>query len=1160
MADAQRGLWTLGEADPTARRAFTEHVTLALDGPLEPTRLRAALQAVADRHEALRTTVAADGESQVVHLRLPVELPVEDLAGRTPEAVATRLRQWETEMVPNLLGGPPWGARLARLGPDAHRLVLTFSHLLGNGPSYWAFFEELCDVLAGGTFPTEAPAQLSDFVRWRNARDPEASARFWRERFTPPPPPLELPGDQPKPARATHRGARVARTLDAACTAGLRRAAAAHRSTLFTFLLTGFQALLHRLAGTDDLAVGVPFEGEARETLPGGARLFANTTEVLPLRSQLGADDRFADRLAANRALALDAAEHRDYFLGWLARDLKLPAENGRTTLFRAVFNYESGKFLRENVGGNGLRVEFVSDGVPYRGPRDTAAFELYLNVAEHDGELRCELDGQTDALRPETLRRWLGHYETLLRAAAADPTRAVRALPLLDEAERRQVLVEWNRPGAEDLAEPDTTLHGLFAAQAARTPDAPAVLVDATGKTLTYAQLDRKSNRLARRLQKLGAGPGTLVGLCLERGPEMVVAMLATLKTGAAYVPLDPDLPPARLAYLVEDSAAPVVVVNGGQVGRVILNPPPRDVDDALTGGGLGTSRPTLDLARDRADIANEDAGPLDPPFTHAESPAYVLYTSGSTGQPKGAVVPHRAVVPRLRWTQRTFPLGADDRVLLKALFSFDASVWEVFWPLMTGAAIVVARPGGQRDSAYLADCVARHGVTTVQFVPSMLAAFVDEPELETKGRSLRRALIGGEVLPPETAECWQARLPGARLFNLYGPTETAVYATAWDCGAAATVERPLPIGFPVGGTRAYVLGADGQPQPPGVPGDLFLGGPGVGLGYRQRPELTGERFVPDPFTVDGSAMYRTGDVARWRPEDGALLFHGRSDDQVKVRGIRLELGEVESLLAEHPAVREAAAAAREDHGPGDRRLVAYVVRWNHDADGAPVLSPLAGELREHLRARLPEHSLPSVFVELPALPRLPNGKLDRRALPAPDWSAAVAPLTPGLLAADAATAPPRTPLEEFLLPLWAETLGLPVGRVGVNEHFFELGGDSLLALRLVNRLRQRLGEPVSLIAVFEAPTVARLAVRLETEHPAAVRRLPPGEPAGGEPAPAAPDDEEPPQPTPPTPPERFVDQDLSRVPEEEPVAPAPAERIVAVDREARRARRGGA
>ena len=1140
LTDAQRGLWTLGEVDPTALRAYTEHVTLALDGPLEPARLRAALQAVADRHEALRTTFAADGESQTVHLRLHVELPVEDLAGQTPAAVAARLRQWETEMAPDLLHGPVWCARLARLGERSHRLVLTFSHLLGNGPSYWAFFEELCDALApsGGTFPAAAPAQLSDFVRWRNARDPEASAKFWRERFTPPPPPLELPGDVAQPARLTHRGTRTVRTLDAAFTAELRRVATAHRSTLFTFLLTGFQALLHRLAGTDDLAVGVPFEGDAREALPGGARLLANTTDVLPLRSQLGADDRFADRLTVNRTLALDAAEHRDYFLGRLARDLKLPAEGGRTTLFRAVFNYEGGKFRRENVDGHGLRVTFLSDDVPYRGPRDTASFPLYLNVAEHDGTLRCELDGQTDTLRPATLRRWLGHYETLLRGAAADPTRAVRALPLLDETDRRQVLVEWNRPGAADVAEPATTLHGLFVAQASQTPDAPAVIVDATGKTLTYGALDRKSNRLARRLQTLGAGPGTLVGLCLERGPEMLVAMLATLKTGAAYVPLDPDLPPARLAYLIGDSAAPVVVVNGGRVGRVILDPPPVSAPTTPNGDGLGITRPTsaatLDL-RDWLDIANEDASPLPPSDFPLPPSAYVLYTSGSTGKPKGAIVPHRAVVSRLRWTERQFPLGADDRVLLKALFSFDASVWEVFWPLMTGAAIVVAKPGGQRDSAYLADCVARHRVTTIQFVPSMLAAFMEEPDLETKGKSLRRALIGGEVLPPETAERWLARLPGARLFNLYGPTETAVYATAWDC--AKGPERPLPIGFPVGGTRAYLLGADGQPQPPGIPGDLFLGGPGVGLGYWQRPELTAERFVPDPFAADGSTMYRTGDVARWRPEDGAILFHGRSDDQVKVRGIRIELGEIESLLAEHPAVREAAVAAREDHGPGDRRLVAYVVRWNPESD-APAPSPLAGELREHLRARLAEHSLPTAFVELSALPRLPNGKLDRRALPAPDWTAAV-PETP---ADDDSAVAPRTPLEDFLLPLWAETLGLPAGRVGLGEHFFELGGDSLLALRLVNRLRQRLGEPVSLIAVFEAPTVAGLAARLATEHPAAVRRLL-GEPAEGERAPV---------------PERFVDQDLSRVVEEP--LPVPAGRIVAVDREARRARRNGA
>ena len=1052
FTESQRGLWVLGQTGADALRAYHESTTLALHGPLDEQRLRGALQAAVNRHEALRTTIHRDGETQVVHPVATPEISVVDLSGidpgERPAACAQFMRDIEGRTF-DFEQGPLLHAAVIRLAPEEHLLVLTFHHLLGNGPSYWVFFEELAALYADGRAALATPLQLGDWVRWRNEEsartDPEDEA-FWVAQFADGVPTLELPSDRARPLLRSHRGSRQRLTLDRELTAGLRKVAAARRGSLFMLLLAAFEVLLHRLSGQDDLVVGVPFEGEVR-SLPGGEGLFANTTNVLPLRSRVGEGTTFAGLFDDTKERVLAANDHQNYFFGRLIKRLNLPHDPSRPPVFSVFFNYETGKF--ERAFDERLRAELVTQDMPYRCPRDTAMFELYLNVGEKDGELHCECDHSTDLFDGETVQRWLGHYRTLLAAVAADPAADIWTLPLLGAAERQAIVEGFNETRVDYPLE-SCTLHGLIEAQAQRTPQAAALFFE--GQSLSYQRLDHRANRLANHLQAQGVGPGTLVGVCMERSPEMVVALLGILKAGGAYVPLDPDYPAERLAFMMADAAVPVLLTQE----RLLAQLPPH-------------AARVWCLDRDWETVAQASAG-APASVAGPDHLAYVIYTSGSTGQPKGAMNTHRGICNRLLWMQDAYGLDVDDRVLQKTPFSFDVSVWEFFWPLLTGAALVLARPRGHGDSDYLASLIAAQGVTTCHFVPPMLAAFLEEPDLLPHCRSLRRVICSGEALPWELQERFFEVFAdaGTTLHNLYGPTEAAVDVTFWPC-RPGSLERVVPIGRPIANTQIYLLDPRGQPVPVGVPGELFIGGTGVARGYLGRPELTAERFVPDPFSADPAArLYRTGDLARWRT-DGNLVYLGRLDHQVKLRGFRIELGEIETLLGRQPGVRECLVLAREDQ-PGERRLVAYVV-------GEPAST---AALRDALRASLPEYMVPSAVVRLAALPLTPNGKVDRRALPAPDFSREDP---------DADFAAPSTPLETRLADIWRDVLHLE--RIGVRQGFFDLGGDSLLGLRMVNRLRDLLGgQPISLALVFEAPTIEALAGRLVANYPDLVAR----------------------------------------------------------------------
>jgi len=652
--------------------------------------------------------------------------------------------------------------------------------------------------------------------------------------------------------------------------------------------------------------------------------------------------------------------------------------------------------------------------------------------------DLTLELSGNrgcfeysTDLFDAATIARLAGHFETLLTAALADPDGRLSDVPLLTPAERNQ-LEAWNATATPYPT--DRRLHQLIEAQVERTPDAIAVRFE--NAELTYRQLNARANQLAHHLRTLGVGPDVRVGICMERSLELVVGLLGILKAGGAYVPLDPAYPHERLSYMLETAGVPVLLTQQ------------RLVDD------LPTHTASVLCLDTEWDIVADPRTENPVNQTAADDLAYVIFTSGSTGRPKGAMNTHAAICNRLLWMQDAYQLDGTDRVLQKTPFSFDVSVWEFFWPLMTGACLVVARPGGHQDSAYLVDLIRRKSITTLHFVPSMLQIFVEEPSLGALP-SLRRVICSGEALPYDLQQRFFSRLD-AELHNLYGPTEAAVDVTFWACQRDG--DRPIvPIGHPIANTQMHVLDRWGRPVPVGVVGEVFIGGVNLARGYLNRPELTAERFVPDPFSaVPGARLYRTGDRARRLP-DGAIDFLGRLDFQVKLRGFRIELGEIEAALASHPAVRDCAVIVND--GPVGPRLVAYVVDVE-PADATP------DRLRAHLEQRLPSYMVPTSFVRLDELPLSPNGKLDRRALPTPE---AASP------AASAAFVAPESSAEKTVAAIWQDVLGL--SRVGLHDNFFDLGGHSLALARVHAELRRQLGTDLTLIDLFKHPTVGDLA-----------------------------------------------------------------------------------
>lgn len=1032
LSHAQERLWFMEQYAP-GTAAYTVPVVLRVGGRLDPAVLSTALNAVVARHESLRMRfdATADGEP-VLHIDDAVQVPLPVLTAEgedLPEREEYVHRDVQVRLAEpfDLTVSPLLRAALYRLDADQHVLMLAVHHIICDGWSVdllvnelLALYDGLVDGVADPLPPL--PVQYGDFAYWQRRRTAEGiyarDLAFWRERLTGVPP-LELPTDFPRPVEQTFVGATHNITLDADLTAGLQRLARAHGATLYMTLLAGYAAVLARYANQDDFAIGSPQAGRYHPELESLIGMFVN---MLVTRIDASGDPTFAQLLARVREFTLDGYAHQEVPFEELITDLNLVRDVGRSALFQAAF-------ALQNYTTPGHSADSDLSVAPFGWRAVATRFDLELALFEGAEGLWGAFTYNTDLFTAETVGRIADSFRQLLAAVVADPDRPLSKLLTVTGEARAQILTGWNDTAAEF---PDTaTLHGLIQQQAAATPDAPAVTFE--GSTVTYAQLLERAHQVAHRLREQGAGPGKLVAVCAHRSPDLVVGLLGVLISGAAYVPLDPEYPAERLEFMLTD-ADPVAVLTAGTAGSVLpaTDHPVLALDDPAIWAAAPTTAPE--------------------PLAGPDDPAYAIYTSGSTGRPKGVLNGHRGVVNRLHWMQRRYQLTAADTVLQKTPASFDVSVWEFFWPLLNGARLVLARPQGHKDAVYLRDLIIEEGVTTLHFVPSMLAIFLAEEGID-RCSTLRRIICSGEELPVDLALRTLATLPAAELHNLYGPTEAAIDVTAYHCTTEKlTGAARVPIGAPIDNMRVYVLDQHGEPLPVGVPGELHLAGVGLAHGYLNRPELTAEKFVTG---LDGQRLYRTGDLARWRP-DGTLEFLGRIDGQVKLRGLRIELGEIEVALREQPGVREAAVVVREDT-PGDRRLVAYLVMT------AP-MDPAA--LRLALKRRLPDYMVPAAFVELPELPLSPSGKLDRRALPAPQRTRDV----------EAPFVAPGTATEIMVAGIWTEVLDVP--QVGLDDDFFDLGGHSLLAVQVVAKLRRAAPDAgVTVMDLFKYRTVRELA-----------------------------------------------------------------------------------
>ncbi|MET0399651.1 MAG: amino acid adenylation domain-containing protein [Longimicrobiaceae bacterium] len=1030
LSFAQQRLWFLDRMEPGSA-AYNMPAVLRLRGALDPAALRRALGETVRRHEALRTTFGAAAGGPVQTVAPPAAVPLEttDLRGRAePEREAELLRRAREEAARpfDLAEGPLLRAALLRLGERDHALLFTLHHIVSDGWSVGLLIREVSALYAafarGEESPLpEPPVQYADYAVWqRDWLQGEAlreQVAFWRERLAGAPPVLELPTDRPRPALVSARGATVRFGLSPEATGALRELARSGGATLFMALLAGWQALLSRYSGQDDLVVGVPVAGRSRVEVEGLIGCFVNT---LALRTSLAGDPATGELLARVREGVLGAHAHQDLPFEQLVEELGVGRSLSHTPVFQAVFTLEN-----DAAGTRRFRLgEVEAEQVEVES--GAVKFDLALSMADEGERLTGALEYRSDLFEAATAERMAGHLGVLLQAMAEDPARRLSEVDWMTLAERRRVVVEWNETPPEPAFE---SVHSLFSGQAARTPEAVAVAAASGGESLTYAELDRRAGRLAGRLRRMGVGAETRVGICMERAPEMVVAILGVLKAGGAYVPLDPAYPAERLAYLLADSAVPVVLVQERLRDRV----------------PAGTARVVC------VDALPEEEGGDDPAAPAAATDpgqlAYVIYTSGSTGTPKGVLVEHRSVTALLRWMAGQVRPEERACVLASTSISFDVSVAEIFHTLCGGGRLVLVE-----NALELRRAAESEDVRLAYMVPSAAAELLRSGGIPA---SLRALYLGGEALPDALA---QALLEAGveRVVNLYGPTEDTVYATY------CVVERGtgrVTIGRPVAHTRVYVLDGGLRPVPVGIPGELYTGGIGVARGYLDRPWLTAEKFVPDALGGEpGGRLYRTGDRARWLP-DGTLEYLGRLDTQVKVRGFRVEPGEVEAALLAHPQLREAAVAVRED-APGEKRLVAYAV----PAEGA---APTWAELRAHLKTRLPEYMLPSAYVPLDRLPLNANGKLDRRALPAPD-----APSGRDYVA-------PRTSTEKLLAGVWAELL--KAERVGLHDNFFELGGHSLLLTQLHERLERQFPGQATLTDLFQFSTLADMAGHLD-------------------------------------------------------------------------------
>lgn len=1035
--ESQKEIWASVRLGDDANCSYNESVSILLKGELNVSALCSAFQQLVQRHEALRTTFSPDGNNLCITASPEVDVPLVNLStfNETQQAQKiTEAKQQAVSLPFNLEHGPLFRINLFKLQSQIHLVIITVHHIVFDGWSWGIIIPELGKLYSafcwGKTPDLEDPDCFSDYAlmlkETERSEEAIATVEYWLQQFADSVPVVDFPTDHPHPPFRTFDSAREDLEISAELITALKQLGSASNCSFMTVLLSAFEVFLHRLTDQEDLVVGISTAGQAAS---GFYNLVGHCVNLLPLRTQVSSDQSFNDYLKSRKSTILDAYDHQQFTFGRLLQKLNIPRDPSRIPLVPIIFNIDQGLDSRK-LAFDGLEIEFCSN------PRIFENFELFINATELAGKLTLECQYNTNLFDASTIRCRLEEFVTLLVGVVDNADRAIATLPLLPTSEHQQ-LAAWNQTAI--VYPQDLCVHQLVEAQVTRTPDAIAVVFEE--KSLTYRELDRRANRLAHYLQTQGVGAEVLVGICVERSLEMVIGVLGILKAGGAYVPLDPAYPQDRLAFMLEDAQLSIL----------------------LTQNALKTDLPLftgqivcLDTDRQTIDDASDMSGPI-PLAVTPENLAYTIYTSGSTGKPKGVQVPHRCVVNFLTSMKERPGICPTDVLLSVTTLSFDIAVLELLLPLTVGAATVPISREVAMDGEALFKALQNTNATMMQATPTtwrlLLAA-------GWQGSPALNVLCGGEALPANLAS--ELFKYSQSVWNLYGPTETTVWSTRYEIKHVDA--KPL-IGQPIANTQVYVLDPYLQPVPIGVPGELYIGGAGVVRGYLNRPDLTTERFIANPFSSDiEEHLYRTGDLVRYQA-NGNLEYLQRIDYQVKLRGFRIELGEIELVLLQHPAVKEAIAIVREDT-PGEKIMVGYFVP-QPGTDGTSLIT----ELRRFLKTQLPEYMVPTIFMALALMPLTPNGKVDRKALPQPDANR---------LELVANYVAPRTALESQITEIWAQVLKLE--RVGVNDNFFELGGYSLLATQVITRLRQALEIELSLRTFFEAPIVAELADRIET------------------------------------------------------------------------------
>lgn len=1025
LSFAQQRLWFLDQLSP-GNSFYNLPLILHLKAPIDTGALERSLNEITRRHEVLRTTFAvADGQPvQIISPALTLSLPVIDLR-HLPEgergAVAQRLADEGAWQPFDLSRGPLLRASLLRLGPFAYVLLLTLHHIVADDWSMRILHEELTTLYnafaAGLPSPLpELPIQYADYAVWQRdwlqGEALESQLAYWRRQLAGLTP-LELPTDNPRPAVQSFRGASHLLKVLPPLAAALQALSQRRGVTLFMTLLAAFLTLLHRYTGQDDLVLGLPVAGR---NIPEVERIIGFFVNTLVLRADLSGDPTFLELLGRVREVALNAYANQDLPFEMIVEELKPERDLSHNPLFQVTFQLLNMPPQAGPVPDAGLETLEIN--------KRTSSFDLAITLWEGPEGITGRVEYSTDLFNGSTIEGLTAHFVTLLEGVATGPGQRLSQLPLLTRREEEQILFEWNNTSAPF---PHAALiQQLFEAVVERRPDAVAVAFE--GGVLTYRELNRRANRLARHLRGLGVGPEVLVGICLERSPEMLVGLLAVLKAGGAYMPLDPAYPKNRLAYMMEDSRAAVVLTQSRLAEKL-----------------AGHNAQTVCLDLEREVIASRDDADLTCGAS-AEDMAYVIYTSGSTGRPKGVVIRHLGLCNVAEAQMRLFGVRPEDVVLQFASFSFDASTSEIFMTLLAGATLYVGSQDSLLPGPALMQLLREQAVTTATLAPSVLTALPAE-ELST----LRTIIAAGEACTSDVAALCGT---GRKVFNAYGPSEATICATVAECAEA---DRKPPIGRPIANTQVYLLDSRLRPVPVGIPGELYIGGVGLARGYLNRPALTAAKFIPHPFSRQaGARLYRTGDLARYLP-DGNIEFLGRVDHQVKIRGFRVELEEIEAVLAQHPSVQQAMVVVHEKT-PNDFHLQARVVLRR--ASGGLSATELRGYLREHL----PQYMIPSSFVFQDALPLLPNGKLDRRAGPEALQEEP-----------EASYIAPASELERLISKVWQEVLGLE--KVSTKDNFFDLGGHSLLMVKVHSQLKELLNRELKMTDLLNYPTISSLS-----------------------------------------------------------------------------------